>query len=263
VLVLNLPQNPTGIYFSKDALGRILELAAKQGTFVLNDFVYGEMGFEGSPPSLLSAGKEGDGFSGYAEIYSLSKAYSLAGWRIGALLGDERLIQVFSELKAEIDYGSFLPLQISAAALLESEKDIASDARETYRARMEQVALGLSEMGWQLSKPAAGACVWVRIPEPLGSRLPSLAASASALPALPFSSEAVKAEAPSRSLAFVDDFLECSGIMLLPGSAFGPEFDDFVRISLVQKEEELLRVLRALKKFQTECLNSHRGDGYK
>ncbi len=211
VVLLNFPNNPTGVAVSAEFYQELHKLASERGFFVVNDFVYGEMMFDRtSAVSLL----EGDpAFEHSAEIYSLSKAYSVPGWRVAAVLGNQDLVKRLSALKAHIDYGIFLPTQ-DAAAIALTTSGLSDGIVDHYRRRCRTLVKGLRSLGWEIHMPAAGAFVW--------------------------------AKAPIDGDELVYDLLSQYGVMLLPGSCFGDEYKNYVRFALVADEEKLQRVIDSL-----------------
>jgi alanine-synthesizing transaminase len=219
-LLLNFPNNPTGVSVNREFYEKLYGLAVKHGVLVINDFVYGEMPVSTETPiSMLSV----EGFESTAvESYSLSKAYSVPGWRVGALLGNTEVVQRLSRLKSHIDYGVFLPLQLAAAAALSAQNDLTAGIASQYRQRAHFVMKGLYRLGWQPAMPTAGCSIWARIPEKFG---------------------AVSA------IEFCRRVLSEKGILLTPGSIFGDGFDQYVRFALVLPEDRLHRCLGALGEF--------------
>ncbi|MCI5065509.1 aminotransferase class I/II-fold pyridoxal phosphate-dependent enzyme [bacterium] len=212
LVVLNSPNNPTGKIFSSQTLKEIVALVQLQRGVVINDFVYGEMGYEGVAPSLLSASTGGSvPYDGVLEIYSMSKAYSIPGWRVGAVVGDRRLVAALAKRKSYTDYGTFSPLQIGAASGLRSSKAITSPVTETYARRAALVVDVLTEAGCSVSPPEGGASVWLKLPESY----------------------------PLDASAFARALVLDAGVVILPGEAFGREYARHFRIALVQRESVL------------------------
>lgn len=216
VLLLNFPNNPTGITVDRDFFDALVRICQKYNCFILNDFAYGEMQYSGMAPSLLDA-KNARACA--VETYTLSKAYSVPGWRVGALLGNEKVVQQFSRLKSHMDYGIFLPLQIAASAGLSSEQSLVTSNLREYETRAKTLVKGLSSLSWQVEMPVAGCTVWARPPR----NLIADGSSAFALKAL-----------QEKSVAF------------LPGRFFGEEFDQFVRFALVLGQDKITGVLNSL-----------------
>jgi len=237
VVLLNFPNNPTGRVVSRDFYRSLLPAARKYGAFVINDFVYGEMGFAADdPPSLLSV----EGFRSLsAETYSLSKAYSVPGWRVGALVGNAELVHGVSRLKSHVDYGLFLPVQMAAAAALTSRQELVRSIVDSYKQRCRLVYAGLKRLGWQVEMPAAGASVWVRMPEALQQKL-----------------RLGMPESESLSVKLAGLLLLHTGMVVMPGCLFGRSFDGFLRLAMVLPAEDLREVLRRLGDFMGNNLQA-------
>ncbi|NMC61864.1 MAG: aminotransferase class I/II-fold pyridoxal phosphate-dependent enzyme [SAR324 cluster bacterium] len=220
MLLLNFPNNPTGQSVSLNFYKRLSEIVEKYSCFVLNDFVYGEMAYSSKcAVSLLS---EDFLRKRSLETYSLSKAYSVPGWRIASISGNPEMINLISKLKSHVDYGAFLPIQAASAALLNCEKDLVEAVREKYLARFRLMKEGLNRMGWRVQSAQGGACLWARLPE-----------DQRAFGSIPFS----------------ENLLNQCGIVVMPGVLFGSEFDEFVRFALVVAEEKLQEALLRLEGF--------------
>ena len=220
ILLLNLPNNPTGLSYSEQFFRVLAQLTVARNVTIINDFVYGEMSYSGTPPSLLSV----RGINpNVIETYSLSKAYSVPGWRVGALLGDEVVVRSVARLKSHSDYGIFLPLQHAAAALLTSKLGLSNSVTGQYERRSRILTQGLSTLGWSVMQPSAGACVWATIPVEFQS---------------------IGASSMARKL------LEKSLLHLTPGDLYGDGFESRMRFALVVSEEKIHQVIDQLKQFQ-------------
>jgi alanine-synthesizing transaminase len=207
-LFLNFPNNPTGLVVTSKWYERVLDLARQHQCLVVNDFVYGEMTYEQQPLSLLRVAQPEDVV---LETYSLSKAYSVPGWRVGAVLGSRSLIQDIATAKSRVDYGLFLPLQIASSAALLSAEPFARTITAQYRNRSRVLQRVLSNAGWRVSKPEGGACVWAEAPEHLA----------------PFGSDRIVAA-----------LLE-HGLVAASGELFGCSDRACVRFALVAPEDRL------------------------
>jgi len=217
IVLLNLPNNPTGSFLSREALASVCRCAREFGAVVVNDFVYGEMvhGGGAAPSALSVAGGE----EGVIEVYSISKAYSVPGWRVGALVGPAAIVHQVSRLKSHSDYGVFLPLQIAAAAALAASDDLVAPLTGQYEYRARVLVDGLRRLGRSVDSPRAGASVWAQIPEranELGSR------------------------------EYVRRLVEEAGVFAMPGVVFGERWDRCVRFALVQGEERLREALQRM-----------------
>lgn len=224
VLLLNFPSNPAGAVVSAQWWSEVGAVCAKYGATIVNDFVYGEMCFGGGAAvSALSARAQG---ASVVEVYSLSKAYNVPGWRVGALVGDARLVKAVSRLKAHADYGLFLPLQYAAAVALTAKEDLVRPTVSAYERRVRVLVHGLTRLGWDVTEPQAGACVWARVP---------------------LSLQAMAKEEGAASPSQVAEFLlDRTGVLVAPGRVFGEGFDDFVRFAAVVSEERIREVVSSL-----------------
>lgn len=213
VCLTNFPNNPTAVTVSADFWRRLISLGRKFGVFIINDFAYGEMGHEVTPVSLLSSAE----FEGVAaESYTLSKSYSVPGWRVGALLGDSNLISKISQLKSFLDYGNFLPIQIAASAALSSSAALTAIPTRRYERRARVLCEGLSRLGWSLTTPKAGACVWAKAPAYFKTDSSTM----------------------GNSYDLSELLLKRLGVFALPGEVFGP-FPQYLRFALVIPEERI------------------------
>lgn len=216
VVILNSPQNPTGVALSADCLKTICTEAQRQGAWVINDFVYGLMTFNGRPaPSLLAVD-----LPNAIEVLSLSKALSIPGWRIGVVAGPSSVISTLAKVKAHIDYGIFLPNQIAAAAALTADVDLIAPIVRQYQARAKRAMESLVASGFSGDMPAAGCSLWMRLPE---------------------------AWRAGGSLNFAKASLMRAQVALTPGVAFGEQFREWIRIALVRPEGELFEAVTRLR----------------
>jgi alanine-synthesizing transaminase len=223
LVLLNIPSNPAGVVVSEDWWRAVGAVCAQYGATIINDFVYGEMCFSGKP--AVSALRAADVGARCVEVYSLSKAYNLPGWRVGALVGDAEIVGAVSRLKSHSDYGLFLPLQYAAAVALTCTEDIVRPTVATYERRLKVLSSGIQRLGWSVAQPKAGACLWARYPAELSARVESEG---------------------SRSIAVARHLLATTGVVVTPGIVFGEEFDDYIRFAVVTTEERLRDVVRIL-----------------
>ena len=225
MIVLNFPNNPTGIRVSEFFYLELARVIGESDIVVFNDFVYGEMSYNATtlhssmPCSLLSVEALR---SRSVECYSMSKAYSIPGWRVGAVVGSSALIQRLSRLKSHLDYGLPLPIQHAAAAGLVHDREILMPTLQRYEARATALVAGLTRQGWQVSVPDGGVCVWAQLP----SRYQA-----------------------ETSLEFAQRLLQTTGIVLTPGFLYGKAFDHYVRFALVLSQEKIIEVVHRLEGF--------------
>lgn len=223
VVLLNLPSNPAGLTVSSAWWREIGAVCSSARATILNDFVYGEMAFSGTPAATaLEAAVTG---ACVVEVYSLSKAYNVPGWRVGALVGDIEVVRAVSRVKAQADYGLFLPLQQAASQALVATEDLVRPTVQTYERRLRLLASGLQTRGWQVVKPEAGACLWAQYPSKLA-----------------------ETQGPSkfRSVNVAHHLLSSLGVVVTPGVICGRDFDGWIRFAAVANEERLREVVHAL-----------------
>jgi alanine-synthesizing transaminase len=219
-LVLSYPSNPTAHMASLEFYREVVDYARKNGLIVLSDLAYAEIYFDGNPPpSILQVPGAMDVA---VEFTSLSKTYSMPGWRMGFCVGNERLVAALARVKSYLDYGAYTPVQVAAAAALNGPQDCVEEMRETYKRRRDCLVESLGRAGWQIPSPPGTMFAWVPLPkgmEPLGS------------------------------LEFSKLLLEKAGVAVSPGVGFGENGEGFVRIALVENEHRIRQAARAIKKF--------------
>lgn len=223
VVLLNFPSNPAGVVVSEEWWAAVADVCWRHGAAIINDFVYGEMCFSGKAGvSALMARERG---VRCVEVYSLSKAYNVPGWRVGALVGDSQIVQAVARWKSHSDYGLFLPLQYAAAVALTAQNDLVRPTVMAYDRRLKVLAAGLRKLGWEVQDPEAGACLWARYPV---SIIPN------------------EVGAKSASVSVASEILRATGVLVTPGIVFGDLWDGFVRFSAVVTEERMREVVAAL-----------------
>ena len=219
-VVLNFPANPTAQTVDLDFYGEIVDFCRHHGIFVLSDLAYAELYFDGKPPpSILQVPRARDIA---VELTSLSKTYSMAGWRIGFAVGNARLIAALSRVKSYLDYGAFTPIQVAATAALNGPQDCIAEIRERYRTRRDTVIDGLRQAGWQVPSPAATMFAWAPVPPEYRN---------------------------IGSLGFSKLLLERANVAVSPGVGFGEYGEGFVRIALVENQQRLRQAARNIKAF--------------
>ncbi len=213
---LNYPNNPTGQdageYFWREAI----ELARKRGFILVNDAAYVELYYGDRPKGPLAYG----GKDVAVEIYSLSKSFSMCGWRIAFVAGNADIIAALGSLKKNIDSGVFRPIQYAAITALDNFAELIPPVRKIYRRRIEKLRAGLEELGWELFPTPATFYVWAKVPGKISSA------------------------------DFAKKLIERAGVVVLPGSAMGPGGEGFVRFSLTLPENEIELGLERLKKVE-------------
>jgi alanine-synthesizing transaminase len=219
VMILNFPSNPTALQVDRAFYQEAVELAKTRGMFILSDIAYAEIYFDTPPPSIL----EVDGaFDVAVEFSSLSKTYSMPGWRIGFAAGNRRLIDALTRIKSYLDYGAFTPIQVAATAALNGPQDCVAEARQLYRERRDILIDGLAKAGWSVPSPTATMFAWAPLPDvcrDLGS------------------------------LAFAKLLLEEADVAVSPGIGFGEYGDGHVRLALVENKHRLRQAVRNIRAF--------------
>ena len=220
MLLISFPHNPTTTCVDLDYLREIVRLARHHGTLIVHDFAYADLGFDGyRPPSILQV----EGAKDVAvEIFSMSKSYNMAGWRVGFCLGNPKMIAALARIKSYLDYGVFQPIQIaSIIALRECEEDTKKICA-IYQKRAEVLATGLNRAGWPVEKPRGTMFLWAAIPEKYRA---------------------------IGSLEFCKLVLEKAAVAVSPGIGFGPLGEGHVRFALVENEQRIRQATRAIGQF--------------
>lgn len=223
MLLISFPHNPTTTCVDLDFFQEIVRLARQHGTMVVHDFAYADLGFDGyKPPSILQV----EGAKDVAvEIFSMSKSYNMAGWRVGFCLGNPKMIAALARIKSYLDYGVFQPIQIaSIIALRECEEDTAKICT-MYQKRRDVLVTGLKRAGWPVEKPRGSMFLWAPIPE----RFRQIG-----------------------SLEFAKLLLEKAQVAVSPGIGFGPMGEGFVRFALVENDQRIRQATRAIGQFLQE-----------
>ncbi|RMF12251.1 MAG: LL-diaminopimelate aminotransferase [Alphaproteobacteria bacterium] len=219
-LVLNYPSNPTAEVVGLDFYKEIVDFCRREEIYVLSDLAYSEIFFEGDPPpSILEIPGARDVA---VEFTSLSKTYSMAGWRIGFAAGNKTLIAALARVKSYVDYGAFTPIQVAATAALNGPQDCVEEARQVYKARRDVLVNALANAGWQIPAPKATMFAWAPLPEGwqhIGS------------------------------LEFSKLMLQHANVAVSPGVGFGEYGEGFVRIALVENEQRIRQAARNIRRF--------------
>ena len=216
LMVVSYPNNPTAVMAPESFYEELVAFAKKYDIIVLHDNAYSELVFDGKTCGSFLAypGAKEVG----VEFNSLSKTYGLAGARIGFCLGNEQVVSKLKLLKSNMDYGMFLPLQKAAIAAITGDQSCVESTRKAYEDRRNAMCDGFTSIGWKMERPQATMFVWAPIPEGYVN-----------------------------SEEFAMEMVEKAGVMVTPGSAFGPSGEGFVRLALVQDREVLDRAVRAVK----------------
>jgi len=219
-IVLNFPANPTAQVVSLDFYAEVVDFCRRHNIIVLSDVAYAEIYFDGNPPPSVLQVPGARDIS--VEFSSLSKTYSMAGWRIGFAVGNQRLIAALARVKSYLDYGAFTPIQVAATAALNGPQDCIVEIRERYKARRDVLVEGLRQAGWEIPSPPASMFAWA----PLPPRFKDMG-----------------------SLAFSKLLLEEANVAVSPGVGFGENGEGYVRIALVENRQRLRQATRNIKQF--------------
>lgn len=214
-MLVSYPNNPTAAMAPESFYHEVVAFAKKYDIIVLHDNAYSELVFDGqscgsflSIPGAMEVG---------VEFNSLSKTYGLAGARIGFCVGNKEVVGMLKTLKSNMDYGMFLPIQAAAVEALTGDQSVVAETRAAYEHRRDVLCDGLIEAGWHMEKPAGTMFVWAPIPDSYQD-----------------------------SESFVADLLDKTGVLVTPGSAFGPSGEGYVRMALVQSEDTMKKIVEAV-----------------
>lgn len=214
LMVLNYPGNPVPALASAAFFKEAINFAKEHNIVILHDFAYSELYFEERPISFLSV--EGAIDVGI-EMNSLSKSFNMAGCRVAYAAGNKEVISLLSNLKSNLDYGVFYPIQLAAAKALTDESDFLENLRHAYKTRRDLFVNGLNEIGWEVDMPKGSMFVWARLPEGYQSK------------------------------QFALDLIEKANVVVTPGNAFGEWGEGYVRMGIVQTEDTLSEVIERIK----------------
>ena len=219
VLVISFPHNPTGAVVDLDFMQKVVDFCRERDMIVVHDFAYADMGFDGyRPPSILQA----EGAKECAvELYSMTKSFSMAGWRVAFLLGNPQVVQALVKLKSYLDYGMFQPVQIAATVTINEATDFPAEVCGIYQSRRDALIEGLGRIGWEIPKPKGSMFVWAPIPEPY---------------------------ADLDSVEFCSMVVREADVALSPGVGFGPGGEGFARFALIENEKRIAQGIRNLKR---------------
>src|SRR6187397_831421 len=219
-VVVCYPSNPTAHVADLDFYKELVPFAKKHGIFILSDLAYAEVYFDGNPPpSVLQVPGANDIA---VEFTSMSKTYSMPGWRMGFAVGNERIIAALARVKSYLDYGAFTPIQVAAAAALNGPDDCIREMRDCYKKRRDVLVDAFGRAGWEIPAPSASMFAWAPIPEPFR---------------------------PLGSIEFSKLLVEKAEVAVAPGIGFGEYGEGYVRIALVENEQRIRQAARNVRRF--------------
>jgi alanine-synthesizing transaminase len=219
MLIISFPHNPTTTVVDIDFFRRIVDFAREHNIMVIHDFAYADLVFDGyrAPSFLQVPGAKDVG----VEFFSLSKSYSMPGWRVGFCVGNKTMISALARLKSYFDYGIFAPIQIAAIIALNEAEDSVPGIVDTYRKRRDTLIDGLKRIGWEIEKPKGTMFVWAEMPE---------------------------SHRAMGSLEFSKLILKEGKVAISPGIGFGEYGEGYVRFALVENEHRIKQAIRGIKK---------------
>ncbi|EPU1616153.1 LL-diaminopimelate aminotransferase [Campylobacter jejuni] len=222
-IVVNFPHNPTTVTCEKSFYERLITMAKKERFYIISDIAYADLTYDDyKTPSIL----EIEGAKDVAvETYTLSKSYNMAGWRVGFVVGNKRLVSALKKIKSWFDYGMYTPIQVAATIALDGDRTCVDEIRATYDKRMHILLEAFENAGWKLQKPRASMFVWAKLPE---------------------------SKRHLKSLEFSKQLLQRASVAVSPGVGFGEAGDEYVRIALIENENRIRQAARNIKKYLKE-----------
>jgi alanine-synthesizing transaminase len=218
-LIINFPHNPTTTCVEIDFFKKVVDFAKENKVIVIHDFAYADLVFDNykAPSFLQVPGAKDIG----VELFSLSKSYSMAGWRVGFCAGNKEIVSALANIKSYLDYGMFQPIQIASIIALRAPQGCVEEIRKTYEKRRNTLIQGLRNAGWTVTPPKATMFVWAEIPEPFKKM---------------------------GSLEFSKFLLKEGKVAVSPGIGFGEGGEGFVRFALVENEHRIRQATRGIKR---------------
>jgi alanine-synthesizing transaminase len=218
MLVLNFPANPTAQCVELDFFEKVVAIAKEHEIWVVHDIAYADIVFDGyKAPSIMQV----PGAKEIAvEFFSLSKSYNMPGWRVGFMVGNQKLVAALGRMKSYLDYGTFTPIQVAAIVALEGPQECVNEIRQMYQDRRDVLCDGLEAAGWKIERPKATMFAWAKIPE---------------------------AYKDMGSLEFSKKLLKEASVAVSPGIGFGEYGDDHVRFGLIENEHRTRQAIRSIK----------------
>lgn len=220
VLVMGYPSNPTAYVADLDFYQKVVDFAREHKLWVISDLAYAEIYYGNTPtPSMLQieGAKER-----VVEFTSMSKTYSMPGWRMGFAVGNQKLISALTRVKSYLDYGAFTPIQVAATAALNGPQDIIDQNRALYKSRRDVMVESFGRAGWTIPSPEASMFAWAPVPEQYREM---------------------------GSMEFSKRLIAEAGVAVAPGTGFGDEGEGYVRLALVENEQRIRQAARNIKKF--------------
>ena len=223
LLIISFPHNPTCQVVDQEFFNKVVEFAKEHNLMVIHDFAYADLAFDGyqAPSFLASPGAMDVG----VEIFSMSKSYSMAGWRVGFCCGAPKMVHALTRIKSYLDYGMFQPIQIASIIALTEDQSCVGEIVDIYRQRRDALIEGLNRAGWPIDSPQATMFAWAKIPE----RFAELG-----------------------SVEFAKKMIRRAKVAVAPGKGFGDFGDDYVRFALVENNHRINQAVRGIRKMIQE-----------
>ncbi len=223
VILLSFPHNPTTMCVDLDFMQQVVDFAKEKEVLLVHDFAYADLGFDGyQPPSILQA----DGGKDVAvELYSMTKSFSMAGWRVAFMLGNSEVIAALAKIKSYLDYGTFQPIQIAATVTINEASDHPKEVNKIYQSRRDTLCDGLNRIGWNIEPPRGTMFAWAPIPEPYKDM---------------------------GSIDFASFLVREAKVATSPGVGFGPGGEGYVRFALIENEQRTSQAIRHIKNTLTD-----------
>ncbi len=223
VILLSFPHNPTTMCVDLDFMQQVVDFAKEKEVLLVHDFAYADLGFDGyQPPSILQA----DGGKDVAvELYSMTKSFSMAGWRVAFMLGNSEVIAALAKIKSYLDYGTFQPIQIAATVTINEASDHPKEVNKIYQSRRDALCDGLNRIGWSIEPPKGTMFAWAPIPEPYKHM---------------------------GSIEFASWLVKEAKVATSPGIGFGPGGEGYVRFALIENEQRTSQAIRHIKNTLTD-----------
>ena len=218
VILLSFPHNPTTMCVDLDFMQQVVDFAKEKEVLLVHDFAYADLGFDGyQPPSILQA----DGGKDVAvELYSMTKSFSMAGWRVAFMLGNSEVIAALAKIKSYLDYGTFQPIQNAATVTINEASDHPKEVNKIYQSRRDTLCDGLNRIGWNIEPPRGTMFAWAPIPEPYKDM---------------------------GSIDFASFLVREAKVATSPGVGFGPGGEGYVRFALIENEQRTSQAIRHIK----------------
>lgn len=222
VAIISFPHNPTTACVDLDQMTQFVEFAREHEMLLVHDFAYSDNGFDGfRPPSILQVPGAKDVA---VELWTTTKSFSMAGWRMAAMVGNSEMIAALAKLKSYLDYGAFQPIQIATTVVLNEDPEYPTEVNKIYQARRDTLCDGLARIGWNIERPKGSMFVWARIPPEYSDY---------------------------DSMAFARLLVTEAKVATSPGVGFGPGGEGYVRFALIENEQRIMQGIRSLRKTLT------------